>query len=365
MTLSRSNISTAFSGSKRGSSVRHAPAWMAELSPHGLPEGVEQRQRAEDDVLLGGLGERLDVDLGVLLEVAVGELGALGRARGAAGVEDHGGVVGVDVRDVVVGLGGAEQLLELARLDRDQLGAGLLGAGLGGLREVVPGEQDLRARVLEVERDLAALEQDVHRDDDAARAQDPVVDDREVRDVREHDPDAVAALEALLLEQVRDPRGPLVEQGVVDDRVVELERRPVAELLGRLGHEARQVLAHSVLSPGVHNADVPRLCIPRRATRQTPCWARSIQARTSSTTRRSPRTVGRAPRRDDVAAEHQARRSRRLIDTVASTPSSGGEAETVMPAPSRALRYQVSGRSPVISCASVKRSPLVHDGWTA
>jgi hypothetical protein len=129
----------------------------------------------------------------------------------------------------------------------------------GGLGEVVPGEEDLGARVLEVERDLAALEQDVHRDDDAARAQDPVVDDGEVGDVREHDPDTVAALEALVLEQLRDPRGALVEHRVVDDGVVELERRPVAELLGGLGHEARKVLAHGFLPRGDRTLTFRRL----------------------------------------------------------------------------------------------------------
>ena len=122
------------------------------------------------------------------------------------------------------------ELLELAGLDQDRLGAGLLGALRRGLAEAVPREDDLRARVLEVERDLAALEQHVHRHDDAARAQDAVVDDREVRDVREHDPDAVAGLEALLLQQAGDARGALVEHGVVDDGVVELERRPVGVL---------------------------------------------------------------------------------------------------------------------------------------
>ena len=50
-----------------------------------------------------------------------------------------------------VGLVLDDQLLELARLDEDALGAGLLGALLRGLGEVVPGEQQLGAGVLEVE----------------------------------------------------------------------------------------------------------------------------------------------------------------------------------------------------------------------
>ena len=87
---------------------------------------------------------------------------------------------------------GAEQLLERAGRDDHALGARVLRAGLRILRETLPGEQQLRTRVAQVERDLASLEQHVHRHDDAARAQHPVVTDREVRNVREHDPDAIA-----------------------------------------------------------------------------------------------------------------------------------------------------------------------------
>src|SRR5256885_1411531 len=80
------------------------------------------------------------------------------------------------------------------------------------------------AGVREVELDLAALEQHVHRHHDAARPQHAVVDDAEVRDVRQHDPDAVARPHAALLQQPRDPRGALVEHRVIHHRVVELER---------------------------------------------------------------------------------------------------------------------------------------------
>ncbi len=201
----------------------------AGVEPAGLAEGVEQRERAEDHVVLGDLGERVGRDLAVGLEVRVRELGALGRAGRTARVEDHGGVVGVDVRDLAERLGLGQQLLERAGLDGDQLGAGLLGAGGGGLLEVAPAEHDLGARVLQVERDLAALEQHVHRDDDAARTQHAVVGEREVRDVREHDPDPVALLHPLGLEQPGDPRAALVEGVVVDDDVVELQGGPVAE----------------------------------------------------------------------------------------------------------------------------------------
>jgi hypothetical protein len=64
-------------------------------------------------------------------------------------------------------------LLELAGLDQHEVGAGALGAGLGGLLEVAPGEEDLGARVFDVEADLAALEEHVHRHHDAARRSTP------------------------------------------------------------------------------------------------------------------------------------------------------------------------------------------------
>ena len=61
-------------------------------------------------------------------QVVVRELGALRRARRARRVEDHRRVV---ARARLVGLGprrGHHQLLELARLDQDRLGARRLGA---------------------------------------------------------------------------------------------------------------------------------------------------------------------------------------------------------------------------------------------
>ena len=52
VTRSRAMISSALLGSKRGISVRHAPVRDRGVEPAGLPEGVKQRQRAEDHVLL-------------------------------------------------------------------------------------------------------------------------------------------------------------------------------------------------------------------------------------------------------------------------------------------------------------------------
>ena len=48
------------------------------------------------------------------------------------------------------GIAARQQRLELARLDEHALGAGLLGAGVRGVGELVPREQDLGAGVAEV-----------------------------------------------------------------------------------------------------------------------------------------------------------------------------------------------------------------------
>src|SRR3954447_9180468 len=104
-----------------------------------------------------------------------------------------------------------------------------------------PGEQQLRPRVAEVEGDLALLEQRVHRDGDGAEAQGPIERDREVRNVREHDPDAVAGLDALRPQQPRDPLGRRVERAVRDDRVVEADRGPVGDSDRGVHDQAGQV----------------------------------------------------------------------------------------------------------------------------
>ena len=114
----------------------------------------------------------------------------------------------------------ASQRLERTRLDEHALGVRLLGAGVRGVGGLVPREQDPGARVAEVERHLALLEQRVHRHDHRAGAQRAVVATREVRDVGEHDADAVAGLDALGLQQAGD-----AGDGVVELVVGELDGR--------------------------------------------------------------------------------------------------------------------------------------------
>jgi len=71
----------------------------------------------------------------------------------------------------------------------------------------------------EVERHLALLEQHVHRHHHAARPQHAVVDDGELRHVREHDPDAIAGVQAAGAQRRGDPGARRIELGVGDDHV--------------------------------------------------------------------------------------------------------------------------------------------------
>jgi hypothetical protein len=192
----------------------------------GLAEGVEERQRTERHRALVE-PEQPHAHLDVAQQVAVRELGALRLPRRARRVEDHRRVVGIPLDHVGRGLAAREQRLELARLHEHALGPRLLGAALRGVRELMPREDQLRVRVTEVEGDLAVLQQRVHRHDSRARAQRAVVADREVRDVRQHDPDAVARPDALGPQQAGDPRGGLVERGVRQLAVVHLDRHAV------------------------------------------------------------------------------------------------------------------------------------------
>ena len=94
--------------------------------------------------------------------------------------------------------GPAGRPVQCSRLDDDALGGRLFRTRPRRLGALVPGEEEAGRRIGQVERDLALLEQHVHRHDDAARAQDAVVGDRELRDVREHQADGVAVAQAEL-----------------------------------------------------------------------------------------------------------------------------------------------------------------------
>jgi hypothetical protein len=217
----------------------HRPGGDACVQPAGLPERVEQRQRAEDRVLRVQREELLH-DLGVAGQVGVRQLGALGLARRSRRVEDHRRVVALAARGVT-GWGGhrIQQLLERARQDDQTLAARSRGAGMGRLGDVVPRKQHARARVREVVRDFALFEQHVHRHHHAACSQDAVIDERKLWDVRKHHPDPVAGPYAARLQQLCDARARVMERAIADDAVAETQRSALTR------HQvARQVGVH-------------------------------------------------------------------------------------------------------------------------
>ena len=150
VTASRSMISSALSGSKRGSIVTVAPLQTAQFIVQVWPN--EWNSGSAPSSTSPGLNSaKPDHRVAVAQQVRVRQLGALGLAGGAARVEDHRGVVRGAIGDAR-GSGSCcdHELLELARLDEDALSAGLRGALLRRLGEAVPGEHELGAGVLEV-----------------------------------------------------------------------------------------------------------------------------------------------------------------------------------------------------------------------
>ena len=134
-----------------------------------------------------------------------------------------------------------QQLLELARLDHDAFGAGLLRAGLRVVGKALPAEHQLGPGIAEIEGDFAPLEQYVHRHHDATGSQHAVVTDAEVRDVRKHDSDPVAWLESTVCQDGRKTGAALVEQAVADLHVVEPQRDVVGVALRGVGEDACKV----------------------------------------------------------------------------------------------------------------------------
>jgi hypothetical protein len=108
-------ISSALPGSKRGHHRQAGAGPDPRVQAARLPEGVKQRQRAEDDVLVGDAHELGAAVEAVVEHVRVRELGALGRPGRAGGVEDDGGVRAVALDVLRPARRADEQLVELAR----------------------------------------------------------------------------------------------------------------------------------------------------------------------------------------------------------------------------------------------------------
>jgi len=265
-------------GIEPGDQRQRADAGDGRVHAARLSERVEQRQRPQCDRARAEV-EQIDREPAVLEQVRMGQLRALRRSGRPRGVEDHGRVGVVDLGGVGDRRCAPDLLLELAGLDERALGAGVLRAGLRVLSEPIPREQLLCARVAQVESDLAMLEQHVHRDDDATGSQHAVVTDGEVGNVREHDPDAVAGLEAVLAEQSGDVRARAVELGVRELGVVELDRYTLGFGSCGFGEDAGEIHYPPVKAAGrfCMNASTPSM---KSADSARPCW--STASRSSS-----------------------------------------------------------------------------------
>ena len=147
VTLSRWMISSALPGSKRGIIVRQRADPDARVQPAGLAEGVEQRQRAEEDVVLGAVEQRRHAD------VAVRRTGCRGSARRPSGCRSCRTCRGsrrCRSRRARPARRPARPRRAAARTRRArpviEVGARLVGALARGVLEAVPGEQQLRLR---------------------------------------------------------------------------------------------------------------------------------------------------------------------------------------------------------------------------
>jgi hypothetical protein len=134
------------------------------------------------------------------------------------------------------------------------LGLAEPGEALGAhrqLRRPLEAEVGLRLGVAEVVGDLPPLEQHVQRDDHRARLEDPVVDHREVGQVRARERDLVAGPDAALHQQVGHLVGRRVHLREVEALVAQHDRRALRIVAGAVLEEDGEV-EHAVDPLHVH-----------------------------------------------------------------------------------------------------------------
>ncbi len=221
-TWSRSMISSALTGSKRGSSVSMPAATTQVFIAHVCPNEWNSGSAPSTTVPCLQVEEPAG-SAAVAQQVVVRQLGTLRRAGGARGVEQHRWIRGFALHQLLTRGGLEQRLFELAGHHGDALAAHIRRGGLGLSREVVPDEEQLGARIAEVVLDLAAPVEHVHRHDNRAGAQNPVVGDDEVGHVRQHQRHTVARLDPSFAQHTGDPHGGLLQQPVVECEVVELD----------------------------------------------------------------------------------------------------------------------------------------------
>ena len=215
---------------------------------HRHPVDVEERQHADQGVV--GLDRERVLDLpDVGDQVRVREHHPLGQAGGAARVGQHrqvGGRVDLDLgRRVGVAEQVAERLRPLGLPEHVELvgDPGPLGRLPSRLVERRHGDQDLRARVLELVGELVRGVERVGRGRLAPRRGGAVKGDRVLGDVGHVDGEHVAVAEAALGEPRRERADPARELGVGDRAAAGTvdQRGLVAPLRGLLEHERGHV----------------------------------------------------------------------------------------------------------------------------
>ena len=214
----------------------------------GLPEGVEQRQPAEHDVV-GPQVERVD-ERGCA--PARRWRGASRRrpsgcrwCRSCTGWWRH--PAARPPRGRTIGAADAASASRRGRstprVGRQQHGhqrhAGGRGRGHGLAQQRRGGDEHVGAGVAQHVRDLVRLEEQVHRHDDRAERQGGVVDAGEVGHVRHEHRDPVAAADAARAQRAGVGAGLVPELTVRGRRAGEVERGAIRVADGGLGEDAR------------------------------------------------------------------------------------------------------------------------------
>ena len=189
------------------------------------------------------------------------QLGALGLAGGARGVQQHRRVVGVgggrlqhrlrggQQRGEVVGpLGRAEVGRILAHDDQLLAARHPIEAGLGAVEETFPGDQRHGVRVLEVIGHLVAGQQHVERHHRCSQVVRPEVGDGELRHVRQHQRHVLTALDAKPLERPGKTLRVGVDRLVAEHRLADDQRGLLGVLLGAGTQDGRKIETHGAPS---------------------------------------------------------------------------------------------------------------------
>ncbi len=208
-----------------GEQHHRAPAHQRRVLDHRLAEAVEEREHAEGHGPVAVDEEVLGHVPGIPVEIGVGQLGALGPAGGAGGVEDDGSVVRTSIGDLADRLSARDQRLEGLAFGRraggDQepaLRSGL-ARGPGPLGQGVAGDQRDAVRVVEVIGELVRRAEHVERHHGTAGVVTPEVGDRELRHVREQHGDVIAAPDARGVKRGGEPAGPVVDLPIAEHQL--------------------------------------------------------------------------------------------------------------------------------------------------